>query len=109
MLCSSTMLIINKIAITTFPAPSALLFFQLFSSSLCIYFTSRLGFVELERVSRSHLKSYVIVSFTFLAALLSNIKVLQYANVETFIVFRASTPLAISVLDYIFLGRDLPS
>ena len=103
------MLIINKIAITTFPAPSALLFFQLFSSSLCIYFTSRLGFVELERVSRSHLKSYVIVSFTFLAALLSNIKVLQYANVETFIVFRASTPLAISVLDYIFLGRDLPS
>ena len=103
------MLVVNKIAITAFPAPSTLLFFQLFSSSFSIYVTSKLGLIQLARVSRAHMNSYAIVSFTFLAALLSNIKVLQYANVETFIVFRASTPLAISVLDYIFLERDLPS
>lgn len=36
-------------------------------------------------------------------------QVLQYANVETFIVFRSSTPLLVSVLDYLFLNRELPS
>ena len=36
-------------------------------------------------------------------------QVLQYSNVDTFIVFRASTPLLISVADYLFLGRELPS
>jgi GDP-mannose transporter len=40
--------------------------------------------------------------------LFSNIKVLVYSNVETFITFRSSTPLVLSVFDYIFLGRELP-
>ena len=36
-------------------------------------------------------------------------KTLQYSNVETFIVFRSSTPLLISFCDYFFLGRQMPS
>jgi solute carrier family 35 protein len=31
------------------------------------------------------------------------------SNVETFIVFRSSTPLVISLLDYLFLGRTWPT
>merc|ERR1712205_264930 len=42
------------------------------------------------------------------ANIFTNIKTLQYANVETFIVFRASTPIIVSVCDFIFLGRELP-
>lgn len=38
-----------------------------------------------------------------------NGQVLQYANVETFIVFRCSTPLIMSVSDYLFLNRELPT
>jgi GDP-mannose transporter len=38
----------------------------------------------------------------------ANIKVLVYSNVETFITFRSSTPLVLSVFDYLFLGRKLP-
>ena len=34
---------------------------------------------------------------------------LRKSNVETFIVFRASTPLAVAALDYVFLGRSAPS
>ena len=34
---------------------------------------------------------------------------LQFANVETFIVFRAATPLFISLADYAVMGRELPS
>lgn len=49
------------------------------------------------------------VACAFLGAIFTNIKTLQYANVETFIVFRASTPIIVSVCDYLFLGRELPS
>jgi len=30
-------------------------------------------------------------------------------QVETVIVFRACTPIVVSVLDYLFMGRQLPS
>ena len=43
------------------------------------------------------------VACAFLGAIFANIKTLQYANVETFIVFRSSTPLLVSVS----LGRGL--
>ena len=34
---------------------------------------------------------------------------LQYSNVETFITFRSSTPLVLSLCDYFFLGRAWPN
>ena len=37
------------------------------------------------------------------------IQALQHSNVETIIVFRACCPLVVSLLDYAFLGRHLPS
>jgi GDP-mannose transporter len=49
------------------------------------------------------------VALAFLGAIFTNIKTLQFANVETFIVFRSSTPIFISVADYLFLGRELPT
>ena len=51
-------------------------------------------------------KSYFVVSLAFLLALYTNVKTLQYSNVETFIVFRSSTPILIAVLDYMYLGRQ---
>lgn len=107
--CSSTMLVVNKVAITAFPAPNSLLFCQLFVSSLFFWCGSVLRLISLDKIPLHVAKSYLIVSLTFLAALFSNMKILQYANVETFIVFRSSTPILISLLDYLFLGRELPS
>ena len=49
------------------------------------------------------------MALAFLGVIFANIKTLQYVNVETFIVFRASTPIVVSVADYVFLGRALPS
>lgn len=39
----------------------------------------------------------------------SNMRVLASANVETVIVFRSCAPLCVSMLDYVFYGRELPS
>ena len=37
---------------------------------------------------------------------MASVMALRKSNVETFIVFRASTPLAVAALDYVFLGRS---
>lgn len=107
--CSSCMLIVNKLAVKVLPAPSVLLFFQLLSTTLSIACLSASQIVQLQRFELKFAAPYSLVAVAFLAALYTNIKTLQYANIETFIVFRSSTPLLISVLDYICLGRELPS
>lgn len=57
----------------------------------------------------AHPHTCVVTSAGPLAGtLFANIKVLVYSNVETFITFRSSTPLVLSLFDYIFLGRELP-
>ena len=103
------MLVVNKLAISAFPAPHSLLFCQLCSSSVFLWGISCAHFIRLEELPRGSIKSHVAVSVTFLVTLYSNVKILQYANVETFIVFRSSTPLLIALLDYLYLGRELPS
>mmetsp|Transcript_37047 Transcript_37047/g.62361 ORF Transcript_37047/g.62361 Transcript_37047/m.62361 type:complete len:321 (+) Transcript_37047:84-1046(+) len=108
MACSSLMLIINKLAIYLLKVPSTILFCQLISSALVVKFGSMLKMIEIDEIKFDHLKPFSIVAAAFLGTIFANIKTLQYANVETFIIFRACTPLALCVLDYIFLGRQLP-
>eukprot|EP00466_Bigelowiella_natans_P008351 jgi/Bigna1/58136/fgenesh1_pm.56_\ len=108
MLVSSMMLIVNKLAISFLRAPSFILLCQLAMSAASVQLLSIFKLVELDRFSKTHLQPFSVVAMAFLGTIFANIKTLQYANVETFIIFRASTPLALCVLDYIFLGRHLP-
>jgi drug/metabolite transporter (DMT)-like permease len=68
-----------------------------------------LKLLDLQFVDLSKLKSYYGVVFFFLLNILSNIKALQYSNVETVIVFRTCTTLAIAYCDYRFLRLSKPS
>ena len=108
-LCSSTMLIVNKVVITSIPAPCSVLAAQLISSAALIKFMSLFGVIKLEPVDIQKATPYILVSAAFLGALYTNVKILQYANVETFLVFRASTPILISIMEFLFLGRTLPN
>ena len=54
-------------------------------------------------------KGFLVVVFTFVTTLFANMKSIQLAPVDTFICLRSTTPLILAVLDYVFLGRDLPS
>ena len=130
------MLITNKVAVHTLPAPSLVLFVQLMSAALAVHVVGLLGITDVDsleyqkvryyqesswssssRHDRNHLRSpsctqvkgFAPVALAFLGVIFANIKTLQYANVETFIVFRASTPIVVSVADFVFLGRALPS
>jgi len=78
-------------------------------SAFAVWVAGTLGYIKVDPLVTHKVVAFSFVAVAFLAAIYSNIKILQYANVETFIVFRASTPLLISVADYLFLGRELPS
>jgi len=45
----------------------------------------------------------------FVVGIYTNMKALQHSNIDTVIVFRASCPLAVCVLEWAFLGRQLPN
>jgi len=107
-LCSSTMLIINKVAVHFLPAPTFLLVCQLAASALAVKACSRAGLIEADPLEWSKIKRFCFVVVGFLGTIYANMKVLQHSNVETFITFRSSTPLVLSLCDYLFLGRTLP-
>ena len=91
------------------PVTQVVLFFQLATSAAAVAVLSSLGAVQSDPLVWEKVKPFGLVVVAFLGALFTNVKTLQYANVETFIVFRSSTPLLIACLDYFFLGRELPS
>ncbi len=109
MTCSALMLIVNKLAVTHLPIASFVLLCQVMSSAIAMWVLGLLGMVEVDKMEINKIKQFWIVPLSFLLTIWANIKVLAVANVETFITFRACTPLLISIADYIFLGRELPS
>jgi len=107
--CSSLMLVVNKVCVHVLPAPSFVLLMQVASAAISVKGCGLLGLIEVDELEMPKLKSFFWVSVAFLACIFANIKTLQYCNVETFIVFRASTPVVVGVADWLFLGRELPS
>lgn len=109
MLCSACLLISNKLAVHLLPAPSFILFAQLMGTVLVVQAANLLGYIQCDKLDKAKAMKFMPVALIFLSTIFLNIKSLQYANVETFMIFRFSTPLCISVADYLFLGRHLPN
>jgi GDP-mannose transporter len=108
-LCSSSMLIINKLAVTSFPMASFVTSFQLYFCSLVVLLFNQYGCIELEDFEWSKVKPYLIYVSSFVLGLFTNMMALGHGNVETVIIFRACVPLAVAFLDWGFLGRHFPS
>jgi len=102
------MLIMNKVAVHLLPAPSLVLLCQFMASWVAVKLCGLCGCIVVDELEWKKVKQFWLVSVAFLACVYANIKTLQFANVETFVVFRASTPLFISLCDWCFLGRELP-
>jgi len=109
MTCSACMLLVNKITVRNVPAPSLVLGAQLASTALVVWMSGLCGIIEVDALEMGKLRAFLLVAMIFLATIFTNLMILNYSHVETFIVFRASTPLIISIFDWVFLGRELPS
>ena len=70
---------------------------------------SHLNVVEADSLEWEKSKRFMVVVATFVLTLFANMKSIQHAPVDTFICLRSTSPLILAGLDYLFLGRELPS
>lgn len=108
-LCSSTLLIINKVAVTYIPAASSILLCQLATSALFVKGAGVAGAVDVEGLEWEKAKKFMILVIGFVAILFTNVKALELNPVDTIICFRASQPIIIAVIEWLYLGRELPT
>jgi len=107
--CSSSLVLINKLTMHHFPLPSTTIFVQLLATLLFICCASKTGLIEVDKWSRSKVHVYSIYCISFASGIYFNMKSLQASNIETVIVFRACSPLVVSLAEAAFMGRHLPS
>ena len=110
-LSSALLMIINKACMKEARLPSFLSIVQFAAAAGTVWMMSKTGHcpeadVELkpERV-----KPYFIYSVIFCAVIYSNLQALYFSSLATVLVFRAGVPLVVAILDYLFLGRELPN
>jgi len=109
-LASSVMLVTNKRAVMLLPAPNLLLALQLISTCLLAIGMHFAGATTMNfRPHKAMVLAYSSVALVFFSTLYGNIKILEHAGVNAFIIVRSCTPFAVCVLDYCFLGRTLPN
>ena len=96
-------------AVVLVPAPALLLALQTMVSCGYVLAMRSAGRAQVRIVpARRTGLAYAVVSLSFLVTIYSNIMVLRYVGVNAFVILRCSTPLLVSGLDWIYLGRELP-
>jgi GDP-mannose transporter len=108
-ICSAGMLIVNKLAVHHVPMPGFVTSCQFSTCAALVYGMKLCGVLVADDFEWAKVKYYIIYVLSFSIGTYTNMKVLSMANVETVIVFRSCTPLAVAVFDYIFYNRAAPS
>lgn len=107
--CSGGMLLINKLAVVYVPSPALVTLCQFVVCAVLVYGGKLLRILEMDDFEWEKIKYFLIYVFSFSIGTWANIKVLSMSNVETVIVFRSCTPLAVSLLETVAYGHALPS
>lgn len=103
------MLVLNKRAVMLIPDPVTLLLLQTSSTAAFVLMLSWFGIAQLQYPTPHTLKQFAYVACIFLGTIYANMRVVQHAGVNLFLVLRCSTPLIVSVMDAVWLGRELPN
>merc|ERR1712007_179073 len=108
--CSSSLLVINKVAMHVLPNASLVLLMQ-FCTSVSIVRTMKFACpeIDVEPIHWEKAKLFIVATVVFYMCLLSNTSALASVNIETVIVVRSCVPIAVAVLEHLTLGRNLPS
>lgn len=94
--------------ISYLPVPSVISFIQIITSAVAVLVYKFLG-GNVDGLELSKMKAYSLYIVAFVAAIYANMQALSHSNVETVIVFRACSPIAVTVVEYMFMDRALPS
>lgn len=107
-LCSSTLLLTNKLVIEYFPIPSIISFIQIIFAACIVVFLKLTG-VPVDGLEWDKVKAYSVYIIAFVGAIYANMRALAHSNVETVIVFRACSPIAVTLIEYFLMDRSWPS
>lgn len=103
------MLLANKMAIEYIPSPSAISFLQIVVSTITVMAMRLCGMKSIDWFTMEKVKAYSVYIIIFVTAIYTNMKALEASNVETVIVFRACSPIAVAVVEYALMDRELPN
>jgi drug/metabolite transporter (DMT)-like permease len=108
-IASSTMLIFNKACMIVLPAPCTVTLLQVTVTTLLIAVAWCCSLVEIQAVNRAILSHYVMYALIFALGINFTMRSLATTNVETVLLFRSCSPVLVSVIDTLCLGREMPS
>jgi drug/metabolite transporter (DMT)-like permease len=107
MLCSSSMLVINKASLNVFPFPLFLSTIQTTSSAILIIVSRGIGRVQFAEVTVQKLWAWRSIALAFILPVMLNMKTVQVVGVETAMVFRAISTVAVAFGEYWCLGVSI--
>lgn len=108
-LCSGSLVLVNKLILHFLPFPSLVIVTQLFAALFLIYGANFFGVMDIDEMNWDFAKPYLVYTVAFSTGVYTNMMCLKSSNIETVIVARALSPIIVSFLDHLFLGRELPS
>ena len=108
-LVSSTMLLFNKACMLVLPAPCIVTFLQVTGTTLLIAVAWCCSLVDIQAVTRAVLWQYVLYSVLFVLGINFTMRSLASTSVDTVLLFRSCSPLLVSFIDTLCLGREMPS
>jgi GDP-mannose transporter len=108
-LIGSQLSVVNKIAVTDIPVPNVILVIQFATASFLLGLAHMFGMIKLENINMRMCIGFLPFVACFFALLSSGMWVMKVAPLETFIAFKSTTPIVLSMLDYMFMGRTFPS
>ena len=108
-LCSSTMLVINKLAVSTNGLPTVVSGAQLAVSALVVTCMEVGGMRVLVPFERKRILPFVTYTTMFAMGLFSNMKALMLTNVGAVISARCCLPLIVCLIEWAFMNRSFPN
>ena len=108
-LCSSTMLVINKLAVQANGLPSMVSGAQLTVAAIVPVLLEFSGMGVMGPFERARILPFLVYTTMFATSLYSNMKALMLTNVGAVIAARCCLPLVVCTIEYVFMGRSFPS
>jgi len=107
--CSSSMLIVNKLAVDSIPIPTLVSGVQLASCAAFVLAMHCAGITTVSMIGRSRALPFIIYTAIFACGLFANMKALLLTNVGAVIAARCCLPAIVCVIEWACMDRMLPS
>ncbi|CEG01918.1 unnamed product [Ostreococcus tauri] len=108
-LLSSTLSVVNKYTLDTFPFPAFVLAVQLTSTAAVIYVGRVVRLVNLSLVSRKIVLGFVPLTMSFFALLASRLLLMATSPFNVFLICKSLTPFFVSLSETLYFGTSWPT